>query len=377
MSHLRKRGKKKYQIVIELDSDPNGKRNFIYKTVNAKKDKARDIMDKMEKEIKSGVFEGKKVKLEKFLNDWIENHRKRLKLSTYENYKHIIERHIIPILGDYTLGELINNPMLLENYYDHKLKKGNLATGKGLSNRFVRYHHSIMHKAFSSAVKWKMIKINPADLVDPPKKITKEAKYMNSSKIEGFLKTVDNKYYRRLFEFAARTGLRRGEILGLQWSLINLNDKKITVKQSLLRTKGQTFIQETTKNNLVRSVPVSQKVYDILKNIKNKQEEIKNKLMLKNYNKHDLVFAREDGTPPDPDSISHAFKRYARAADMGEYTFHSLRHSFASILKESGQDIQTIQKLLGHTMRSTTADIYTHVADKSKNSAVNKLDDIF
>ncbi|SFL09406.1 tyrosine-type recombinase/integrase [Halanaerobium salsuginis] len=377
MSHLRKRGKKKYQIVIELEPDPDGERNFIYKTVNAKKDKAKEIMNKMEREIKSGVFEGRKIKLEDFLLDWLENHRKRLKPSTHENYKHVIERHILPILGEYTLGELIDKPILLENYYDHKLKKGNLTTGESLSNRFVRYHHSIMHKAFSNALKWKMIKINPAELVDPPKKVTKEAKYMNSKKLEGFLKTVDNKYYRRLFEFAARTGLRRGEILGLQWDLIEFDSRTILVKQSLLRTSGQTFIQETTKNNLVRSVPFSKKVYNLLRNIKKEQVQIKTELMLKNYNKNNLVFARKDGTPPDPDSISHAFKRYARAADMDQYTFHSLRHSFASILKENGQDIQTIQKLLGHTLRSTTADIYTHVSDKSKNSAVNKLDDIF
>lgn len=376
MSHLRKRGKKKYQIVIELEPDPDGERNFIYKTVNCTKEKAEEIMNKMEKEIEGGIFEGKKTKLRSFLLEWLKTHKKRLKPSTFESYEYIINSHILPILGKYSLGDLIDNPVLLEDYYDYKLKKGRLNSNKGLSNRTVRYHHSVMHKAFNTAMKWKMIKTNPADLVDPPKKINKEAKYMDSVKIAEFLKTVDNEYYKRLFEFAAKTGLRRGEVLGLQWDLIDFNNRVILVKQSLLRVNGETFIQENTKNSLIRNVPFSNKIYKILKSIK--AEQSKRKLLLKSqYNENNFVFALEDGSPPDPDTITHAFKKYARAAGMSEYTFHSLRHSFASILKQNGEDIQTIQKLLGHTLRSTTADIYTHVSVQSKTSAVDKLDNIF
>ena len=375
MGYLRKRGKKKYQIVIELEPDLDGSRNFIYKTINARKDKAKSIMIDMEKEIKEGTFVDEDVYLKDHLLDWLESHKKKLKASTFESYNMIISKHLIPHLGEYTLQKLNQKPKLIEDYYDLKLKNGKSNGKGGLSNRTVRYHHSILHKALKTAVKWKRIKFNPVDLVDPPKKITKEAEYLNSEELNELLDNTSILYYKRIFEFAARTGMRRGEILGLQWNLIDMERNFIKVRQSLLNINGELVIQENTKNNLIRNIPISIKVKKILNDIKKEQAEAK--IILKsNFNKDNLVFAREDGRLPRPDTITHRFKDYARKAGFEKAKFHSLRHSFASIMKQNGVDIQTIQKLLGHTLQATTVDIYSHVPEKTKKNAVEKMDKI-
>ena len=375
MGHLRKRGKKKYQIVIELDPDPDGSRNFIYKTVNCKKAKAKDILQEMERDLKEGTYSEKDFTLKEHLTDWLESYQKKIKPRTYESYKMIINKHILPELGQYTLDKIIKKPKIIEDYYDYKLEKGRLNGEGGLSNRSVRYHHSILHNALGAAVKWKRIKVNPVDMVEPPKKITKEAEYLNSKQLNKLLEAENVDYYKRIFEFAARTGMRRGEILGLQWNLVDLENDFIKVKQSLLKINKELVLQENTKNNLIRNIPISSKTRKILKEIKAKQAEAK-LLLGKNYNENDLVFIRENGDLPHPDTITQRFKGTARKAGFENVKFHSLRHSFASIMKQNGEDLQVIQKLLGHTLQSTTADIYSHIPAKSKEDAVKRMDKI-
>jgi len=378
MGYLRKRGEKKYQIIIELEPDPDGKRNFIYKTIEAKKSKAKVVMQDMEKDLREGIYIDNNLTLEEHLLDFLESQKKSLKPRTYNSYKMICKKHLIPALGQYKLKSLIQNPKLIEDYYDYKLDRGSIRyKNKGLSNRTVRYHHSVLKRAFHIAIKWRRMKINPADLVTKPEKIKKEAKYLKPDQLNKLLDLVDNDFYKNIFEFAARTGMRRGEILGLQWSEVDFDKGLIKVKQSLQRVNNEIVIQGWTKNKKNRFVPISKKIKKILKKLKLKQSEAK-LILGKNYNKNNLVFVRlETGDPPCPGSVSNEFKRKAIKAGFEEVYFHSLRHTFASLLKENGEDLKTIQELLGHSVQSTTADIYTHVSPKTKKAAADKMDNIF
>jgi integrase len=377
MGHLRKRGPKKYQIVIEVEPDPEtGKRNFIYKTVNCKKPKAGDIMQDMEKDLREGTYVDTDMTLEEHLQDFLKSQKKKLKPRTYNSYKMIINKHIIPELGHYKLLTLVQKPKLINDYYDLKLEKGNLVTGQGLSNRTVRYHHSVLKRAFHVAIKWHRMKINPADLVDQPEKIDKEAKYLTVNQLNEVLELENIKYYERIYRFAARTGMRKGEILGLEWSEIDFDKEVIKVKQTLQRVEDKGLvIQEWTKNKLIRDIPLSIKTKSILKQIK--AEQSKTKLLLNKKNKYDLVFAKENKKPATPNYVYRRFKKHCRKAGYNDINFHSLRHTFGSLLKQNGVDLKTIQELLGHKTREITSKIYTHISVKNKKEAAEKIDQIF
>jgi len=108
MGHLKKRGNKKYQIVIELDPDPEtGKRNFFYETVNMSKPRARDTMKEIEQKLKKGTYVDTNITLKEHLKDFLKSQRKKLKPRTYNSYKMIIEKHINPKLGQYKLLQLV------------------------------------------------------------------------------------------------------------------------------------------------------------------------------------------------------------------------------------------------------------------------------
>ena len=108
----------------------------------------------MEKDLREGIFVDNNLTLEEHLLDFIESQKKKLKPRTYNSYKMIIESHLIPALGQYKLKRLIQNPKLIEDYYDYKLKKGSIRyQNKGLSNRTVRYHHAVLKRAFHIAIR--------------------------------------------------------------------------------------------------------------------------------------------------------------------------------------------------------------------------------
>ena len=377
MGYLRKRGKKKYQIVIELEPDPDDSRNFIYKTVEMKKTKAKELMQDMEKDLREGTYVDNDLTLEEHLQDFLDSQKKKLKPRTYNSYKMIIERHIIPALGQYKLKRLIQEPKLIDDYYDYKLKEGSLKNkNKGLSNRTVRYHHSILKRAFHIAIKWRRMKINPADLVTKPEKVEKEAKYLTVEQLNKILELEEIKYYERIYRFAARSGMRKGEILGLEWSEVDFDKEEITIQQSLQRVENEGLvIQKWTKNNQIRIIPMSIKVKMILKQIR--AEQSKEELLLNKKNKYNLVFAKNGEVPVTPNYVYRRFKQHCRKAGYDEITFHSLRHTFASLLKQNGVDTQTIQKLLGHKTQSITADIYSHISSGMKKEAAEKIDKIF
>ena len=134
-------------------------------------------------------------------------------------------------------------------------------------------------------------------------------------------------------------------------------------------------IQKWTKNNQIRIIPMSIKVKMILKQIR--AEQSKEELLLNKKNKYNLVFAKNGEVPVTPNYVYRRFKQHCRKAGYDEITFHSLRHTFASLLKQNGVDTQTIQKLLGHKTQSITADIYSHISSGMKKEAAEKIDKIF
>jgi len=376
--HLEKRSNKSYLIVIDTGRI-GGKRTRITKTFRGNKRDAEAEMRRMITEIEQGTY----VKpaemslgeyLEKWLADYVSVHPRPL---TQESYVDIVRRHIIPALGNIPLAKL--SPMHLQTYYAQKLKGGRL-DGKegGLSPKSVHYHHRILRRALGQAVKWQLIPRNVAEVVDSPKAVKREMVALSEEQLLDFLEKIEHSGYHDLIKFAAYTGLRRGELLGLKWEDVDFEAGYITITRELEWVRGQGLVfQEPKTPKSRRRVPLCKTALEILRKIR--KEQAQDRLLaggIGEWQENNLVFCQGLGQPIRPSNFSKQVKKLAVRAGYPDITPHSLRHTFASILLARGASMNEVQALLGHESYSTTADIYSHILPGTLEKTVKLLDSI-
>ena len=190
--------------------------------------------------------------------------------------------------------------------------------------------------------------------------------------------------YGSLVIFALFSGMRKGEILGLQWDDIDFERRIIKVNKQLRRIKNydsdiksKTILRlehNTKTSNSTRTVPMMNCLEEILKEHYNKQLENKRRLK-KAYNKLNMVFCREDGTPLDPDTVLAKYHKLAENAGVKKCTFHALRHTFATRALESGMNVKVVSKILGHSSVEFTLNTYTHALPDIQRLEMEKLND--
>ncbi|MGB9791494.1 MAG: tyrosine-type recombinase/integrase [Thermacetogeniaceae bacterium] len=246
----------------------------------------------------------------------------------------------------------------------------------------VHYVHTLIHAALNQAVKESLILRNPADAVELPKMQKREMEPMTREEISRFLEAIKGDRLYPAFCLALKTGLRRGELLGLRWKDIDLGEKKLHVRQILVEARDPNgekkvalVFQEPKTKKSQRTIPLTDDLIKLLKAHKAKQNE--EKLILgKDYQDHGLVFCSEDGRPIWPRNFLRHFAALQKKAGIKHHRLHDLRHTFATLLLAEGEELKNVQELLGHERISTTADIYTKVLEESKRKAVSKLDAI-
>jgi len=216
---------------------------------------------------------------------------------------------------------------------------------------------------------------NVTEATKPPRQTKKAFKSLTSEEVQRFLLIAKEDDLFPAFLLGLGTGLQRGEILGLRWQDVDLKAGTIKVTQSLVRTKaGLKFEPPKTKMGN-RLIPLPEEVLRELKRHKVRQNKIKLALGSA-YEDHDLVFAGPLGKPRDPHGFWEHFKRLVKKAGLPSVRVHDLRHTFASLLLERGENPKVVQELLGHSSIAVTMDIYSHVIPGLKEKAVAKLNDI-
>jgi integrase len=172
---------------------------------------------------------------------------------------------------------------------------------------------------------------------------------------------------------AVTTGLRRGEILGLRWKDVDFQNSSLAVRQSLEQTRdGLTFKQpKTAKGRRVVALPTL--AVEGLK--RHKLKQVTTKLAFgAAYQDHDLVCARDDGTPWPPDTFSSAFVGLIRREEVQTVRFHDLRHTHATQLLRQGVHPKVVSERLGHATVGITLDVYSHVLPGMQAEAASRTD---
>jgi integrase len=367
-----KKGKDKWLVRVFTGRDENGKTKFFNEVIRGKKDDAKAFEVKKKAELKSGVIlEHSKTTLNEYLDKWLNVAAKpRLRERTYEDYIQYLNRYIRPKIGKIELSKL--KPLDIQAVYTWMLEEG-------LSPRTVRFAHSILSSALKQAVKWQILPMNPATMVNLPKNQSKEMMTLSPDEARKFLKVAKKDKWHLIFMLAITTGMRPEEYFGLQWKDIHFEKGTATIQRVLVwRRKGGGWTLEDPKTpKSRRTVPLPSSVLSELKKHSKKQQKEKKKLG-DGYQDFDFVFATEIGTPLlNSNLMRRHFKPLLKAAELSEkIRLYDLRHTCATLLLSEEENPKVVSERLGHSTVVLTLDTYSHVLPTMQQKATEKLQNL-
>jgi integrase len=265
----------------------------------------------------------------------------------------VVRVHIRPALGEIKLERL--TALHVQNLYQQKLDSG-------VSLRRVLYIHVTLHKALKQAVKWLLIPRNVTDAVERPKPVSREIEPFTEEQIQKLLEAAKGDRLEALYVLAVTTGMRQGEILGLQWKDVDLGEGKLRVNRTIF---GGVLSPPKTKKSR-RSIKLSK--VTLLKLLEHRRKQ----------NASKWVFSTKSGTPISCHNlINGSWKPLLEKASLPSRRFHDLRHTCATLLLIKGVHPKIVQELLGHANIGITLDTYPHYLPNLQGEAVRAMEDIF
>jgi len=380
----RKDGKWQGQVTIGRDPSTGKLKRVTYYGKTQK-----EVQQKIAKalgELTQGIFvEPTKTTVGEWFDTWLKEYKQppNVKLSTYVSYEMLIRVHLKPSLGNIPLKDL--RPEQLQRFYNEKSRNGRADGKGGLSAKTLRNLHNMIHEGLEQAIRNNLIVRNVSDAITLPKKYKKDIRVLTLEEETQFIQAIQNERLKAAFILCLGSGLRLGELLALRWEDVDLDEGIIKVRQTLNRlktldenspTKTKLIFQEPKTEKGKRNVPIPDSVLAELKAHKSRQRLEKLKVGAE-YNKENLVFCTEIGTPLEPRSFIRKLHSIIKQAGIAHSNVHALRHTFATRLLEANEHPKVVQEMLGHANISMTLDTYSHVMPEVKKAAAQKLDELF
>lgn len=323
-----------------------------------------------------GVFvEPSKMTVGQWLDIWHAEYLSGVKHTTVSQYGTQIEQHIKPAIGAVKLMKL--TPPMIQNLYNTKKRQRDADPKAGLSAKSIRNLHGVLHKAFQQALKLGYIAANPCNACEPPRSEKYEIKPLSTEEITALLQACKGDKYEKLYTVVLFSGVRIGEALGLRWSCVDLERGQITINKQLQKERqkggGGKYRLYDTKTSTTRTITVAAHVVSVLREIRKEQAKYRLLLGPQWENDMDLVFTHENGKHLCQATVWGCFKRQVIKLGIPNARIHDLRHTFATISLESGDDLKTVQKNLGHSKIGTTGDTYAHVTERMRQQSAERM----
>lgn len=339
----------------------NGTRRHVSKGGFPTKQEAQDALTAaLAEHAEGGVIQTTRMTVRKyFLDEWLPSRRGSLKASTYSGYRTQIESHIVPHLGEEPLTAL--TPKRLADHYAWLREQGGRRSeGSPLSPSSVRQVGVIIRRALDDAVRRQLLRRNPAQVVELDKLKRPEMACWTAEEARRFLEHVQSDRLSALWLLALARGPRRGELLGLRWSHVDLAAGQLSVVRNHLLVDGEIVEDDPKRRKSVRTVALDDELVAAFR--RHWKLQLEERLAWgEGYVESDLVFTREDGSRLAPDSLSrHIFPRLAKGADVPLIRFHDLRHTMATLALKAGIPAEIVSKWLGHASVAITVDTYQH-----------------
>ena len=301
-----------------------------------------------------------------WIDFWYQNFCKlTIKPKTQACYENRIYTHIIPSIGKIPLNKLTQND--LQQFYAKLKKSGRKRLtekyGEGLSDRMVRSCHTTCRAALEKAVVEGLITSNPTIGCKLPPKKSKEMQVLTQAEILRFLIQAKEEGYYEMFLLELTTGMRRGEILGLKWSDLNMQTGDLHISRQVVKVKGKTTVSTLKTKSSIRTIRLAKEMVELLTG-------------MKETSKSEWVFPSpvKENAPRDPSAVYRRFQLILERAGCKKVRFHDLRHTFATMAIENGMDVKTLSAMIGHVSAETTLDIYSHITDTMQQQAAAKID---
>lgn len=315
-----------------------------------------------------GVYnEPSNITVAQWLDIWHKEYLGGVKPHTVSQYGTQIKVHIKPSLGAVRL-QALTAPMI-QSMYNAKFKE--------ISAKSIRNLHGVLHKAFSQAVKLGYIRFNPSDACELPRVVDKQIKPIEGENIGKFLNAIKGYRYETLYLVTLFTGIRQGEALGLTWDNIDFANGTININQQLQKERidggGGKYRFVPIKNDKSRMITPAAYVVDALRMHRNKQREAQ--LMAGGAwgNQLNLVFTDELGHHLYTQTVLKNFKKIVGSIGIPDTRFHDLRHTYATLSLQNGDDIKTVSEALGHATVAFTLDVYGHVTQQMKKASAERM----
>ncbi len=301
-----------------------------------------------------------------WLDYWYETHCKpNIRTSTQSGYEDRIRLHIKPELGEIPLNRLTQND--LQQFYA-RLKKSGRKTrtecyGEGLSDRMVRMCHATCRSALQRAVQDGLIRTNPAEGCKLPPKKAREMQVLARDELQRFLIQAQAEGYYELFLLDLATGLRRGELLALQWDDLDFETGVLTISKQVSLVRGKIVMSVPKTKSSIRKLVLPPAVVQVLREYR---KSVHSRWMFPSPVLEDM--------PLNPGSVYDRLQLILEHANCKQVRFHDLRHTFATLALQNGMDVKTLSAMLGHVSAATTLDIYTHTTSDMQHAAARKID---
>lgn len=371
---IEKRGKNSYRLTVSEGFDLNGKAMIHRKTVHGTKKDAEVELAKFVTEVQNGlVIDGKSLKFSEFTEIWKRDYgSKELAPSTYKRYCRMLETRLLPYFGHFYINKI--KPTDIMKFYDLLekdtqlvRKKGNNGskTKKTLSGKTILEHHRLLRAMLHKAVYWQLIVANPAERVQPPKARKPKRKSYDDEQTKMLLENLEllpseDTKYKVAIILTVFTGVRLGELMGLEWTDVDFKNGIISINRSsqYLSDMG-VFTKVPKTESSIREIAIPEFIIFLLEEYKLWYEEQKS-IYGELWTNSDRLFVQADGKPMHPSTISKWFVKYVGQIGLPVINFHGLRHTNASLLVAQNIDIAVISARLGHAQISTTLDFYVH-----------------
>ena len=344
-------------------------------------------------------FEPSKMELGKWLDIWIREYTGDKKYLTVKHYTATVENHIKPALGSVKLSQLM--PHTIQKFYNAMLSNGQKVPKRDtdgkiikkdrqtvyesapMSPKTVRNIHGVLTKALSVAVSIGYLRINPADWVTLPRVDKKELHPLTDEQVKQFLKESSGDSLEIIMKVILFTGLRESEALGLTWDDIDFKGGTVKVCKQLQKRRledgGPTLA--STKNGKTRVLKPAPFVMELLN--RQYKEQTAQRLKMGDIwqgwesaeeRKTALVFNTPEGKSISQTSLRYHFKKVVEAIGVPSCRVHDLRHTFAVLSLQNGDDIKTVQGNLGHATAAFTLDVYGHVSERMKDDSAARME---
>ena len=367
MIRKRKDGRWEGRVVVGYDEH----RKPMTKNVLARtKRECQEKLDALKEQLGAPVQTEKKCSPEMPFGDWLDHWyrtyvRPNIRPGTRENYELRIYKHITPKLGTIPLNKLTQSDLM--RFYGSLKRNGRLQyadkLGKGLSDRMLRSCHALIKAALQKATDESLLRDNVAVGCKLPPQRPKEMQVLTPEEMQRFLIQAKYDGYYEIFLVALATGLRRGELLALQWDDLDFPTRELRVRRTVRRTEGKLLVSAPKTDAGFRTLLLPPSVVRVLAAYR---KTVRSRWMFPSPVMEDV--------PRDPSTLAAKMKLVLQRAGCKLVRFHDLRHTFATEALEHGMDVKTLSAIIGHVSAATTLNIYAHVTTPMQQQAARKID---